>query len=1025
MVNGQLDVMLRQLHQVIGPGRLDELSDGQLLERFTVAHEDAAFAALVRRHGPMVLGVCRRVLHNLHDAEDAFQATFVVLLRRARALDRNGSIANWLYTVAYHAALKARAAAGRRRGERQIVDMPENRSACDAVWRDLQPVLDEELNRLPDKYRTPVVLCYLEGKTNEEAGRLLGWPTGTVKSRLARARELLRKRLSRRGVTLSAGLLGGLLVNQASAAVPAVLTDATLNTVVSLAAGQSVSTPVAALAEGVLQAMFVSKLKSASAVVLMVAAVLLGAGALAHQIRVPIALATPGEPAAPESTPRTMPDPTAHPAEPPKPADKKELTVAGRVLDAGGMPLADAPVAVVGSWMPQRRDGNYKQEVRLQGEGVLAQGKTDREGRYRLTVSSIAPPRFHRLHVLASAGGYGLGWRSFSPTTGLLDLELRLKPERIVSGQLVDLNGLPAAGVKGRVIGVNPTEAGAPGEAELEARRRAMAGDWRKQEGFQFADKLSVKDWPSWPQPIAADEQGRFLLKGFGSGQEVVLLIDDDRFARQELFLLTGDKKPAQEIRSSLVPAQWLEGKVVSEDTRQPMPNVWLTVSSYRQPDDPNQTSVGRPTVAQADEKGRFRVRLYPTDAYSAEVFATPGEPYLNVHLGGTSWPKGAVKHEIEITLPRGVLVKGKLTEAKSGEPIDQARLYFLPQYENNPQRRDNLVVPSYYPVYSAADGSFQLAVPPGPGHLIVTGPTKDFVYQTVSREQLRAGKEGGTARYHHGVVRLDLKPEEKPREVSVTLRRGVRLTGKVVGPDGQPVRRAVLFAPGVLFPSSGQTYVVGFPSENEAVPVTLADGTFELTNCDPDRTYRLFLLDLPSSGLGAGREVLFRGDNEVLGIHTSLEWVNSLLQEGKGRLGAVVEVSAKQAGDKPIVVKLQPCGSAEARFMDAQGKPVKPKLYLELVIEPGPSLKKALTQGVPAARTALLAAAAHPWQKSPLEADEQGRVTIPALISGATYRLKIYQGDATEGQVAFEKDFTVEAGKTLKLPDLVVPAPK
>ena len=180
------------------------LTDGQLLARFVATRDEPAFAALVRRHGPMVLGVCRRLLPRGPDAEDAFQATFLVLFRRARALDRGGSVANWLYTVAYHVALRARADAARRRQCERAVPRRDEAPAAD-VWSDLRPVLDEELTRLPDKYRAPVVLCYLEGKTNEEAGRLLGCPVGTVKGRLSRARDLLRARLARRGVTLSAG----------------------------------------------------------------------------------------------------------------------------------------------------------------------------------------------------------------------------------------------------------------------------------------------------------------------------------------------------------------------------------------------------------------------------------------------------------------------------------------------------------------------------------------------------------------------------------------------------------------------------------------------------------------------------------------------------------------------------------------------------------------------------------------------------------------------------------------------------
>jgi RNA polymerase sigma-70 factor (ECF subfamily) len=217
MGGGQLGIVVRHLHHLAGAPGLDGLSDGQLLERFARCGDQEAFTALVRRHGPMVFGVCRRVLRDGPDAEDAFQATFLVLFRRARSLRRGGSVANYLYTVAYHVALRARADAARRqRQERQVLDMPRAESQVEDVWRDLQPVLDEELNRLPEKYRAPVVLCYLEGKTNEEAARLLRCPTGTVKGRLARARDLLRARLARRGMALSAGALDAALAENAS-----------------------------------------------------------------------------------------------------------------------------------------------------------------------------------------------------------------------------------------------------------------------------------------------------------------------------------------------------------------------------------------------------------------------------------------------------------------------------------------------------------------------------------------------------------------------------------------------------------------------------------------------------------------------------------------------------------------------------------------------------------------------------------------------------------------------------------------
>ncbi len=178
-----------------GPG------DGELLERFIGHHDESAFSALVRRHGPMVLGVCRRVLNDWQRAEDAFQVTFLVLARKAESLTRPELLANWLHGVAYRIALKARSQAARQRAhERQAATMLPMESQSSESAQELREVLDKELDRLPEKYRAPLVLCYLEGRTNEEAARLLNCPIGSMSNRLARGRGLLRARLTRYGL---------------------------------------------------------------------------------------------------------------------------------------------------------------------------------------------------------------------------------------------------------------------------------------------------------------------------------------------------------------------------------------------------------------------------------------------------------------------------------------------------------------------------------------------------------------------------------------------------------------------------------------------------------------------------------------------------------------------------------------------------------------------------------------------------------------------------------------------------------
>jgi len=285
MTTGRRSEVLEHLRRAVLPRDGAGLSDGQLLADYLGRRDEAALAALVRRHGPMVWGVCRRTLRSHHDAEDAFQATFLVLVRKAASIVPRELVANWLYGVARQTALKARATAARRRGrERQVTEMAEPAAGEQDLWRDLQPLLDEELSRLSDRYRAVVVLCDLEGKTRKEAARQLGVPEGTVAGRLARARTLLAKRLAQRGVTLSGGALAAVLAQKAAAAVPASVVSSTIKAASVFAAGPAaatgvISVKVAVLTEGVLKAMLFRNLKTASAVLL--AVVLVGVGATA------------------------------------------------------------------------------------------------------------------------------------------------------------------------------------------------------------------------------------------------------------------------------------------------------------------------------------------------------------------------------------------------------------------------------------------------------------------------------------------------------------------------------------------------------------------------------------------------------------------------------------------------------------------------------------------------------------------------------------------------------------------------
>jgi RNA polymerase sigma factor (sigma-70 family) len=268
------DILIRLVHNVLRPQSASGVDDSRLLERWVAQRDEAAFEVLLWRHGPMVLSLCRRLLRDPPEVEDAFQATFLMFVRKAGTIRQRESVGSWLYKVAYRVAIRARSIAGRRRQrERPEVDVPVFDLGANAVWRDLRPVLDEEVHRLPERYRSPFVLCCLQGRTNAEAAVELGCPVGTILSRLAWARNRLRRRLQGRGITLGSTGLALLLAGDAArASVPPTLARSTLKAGLGYVAGNlqagSVSPGVISLAEGVMRTMFLKKWQTAAVAVL-------------------------------------------------------------------------------------------------------------------------------------------------------------------------------------------------------------------------------------------------------------------------------------------------------------------------------------------------------------------------------------------------------------------------------------------------------------------------------------------------------------------------------------------------------------------------------------------------------------------------------------------------------------------------------------------------------------------------------------------------------------------------------------
>jgi RNA polymerase sigma factor (sigma-70 family) len=288
-----------ELERIFQGETVSGLSEWQLLVRYLEHRDELAFAALVARHGPMVMGTCRRMLSGGADAEDAFQATFLVLVRRARTLGPRDAIGPWLHGVAARVSMRARAQAARRRrlepsgGELNVF------AAAAEPDAELAAIVDEEVSRLPEKYRLPILLCYVQGLTHEEAARQLEWPVGSVKGRLARARDLLRGRLLRRGIAPAAAILGSSIAREACAALDRTILEQTVRNCMKITLGQAsvdaVSISIASLVKGALSAMIVEKMKWAAFAVLAGGVTLAGAAVMARQ---------PGPPARPRTPAR-------------------------------------------------------------------------------------------------------------------------------------------------------------------------------------------------------------------------------------------------------------------------------------------------------------------------------------------------------------------------------------------------------------------------------------------------------------------------------------------------------------------------------------------------------------------------------------------------------------------------------------------------------------------------------------------------------------------------------------------------
>jgi RNA polymerase sigma factor (sigma-70 family) len=763
MGRGQSTAILDQFRTLFGVGALGPLSDEQLLDCFGSGGGEAsepAFAALVERHGPMVLGVCRRVLGDDHLAEDAFQATFLVLARRSRTIRDRDALGPWLHRVARRVARRSKVRSDRgRRRERPEAGEVAVMSEDLAERNEIRAVVDDEVDRLADSYRLPIVLCDLEGLTHEQAAQRLRWPVGTVKSRLARGRARLGDRLRRRG----------LAPEGTPASVPASLVALTARAAVRFAAARSAASlaasSVTSLAEKELLAMTLARWTLAGSI----AAV----GALAASTA--ILIAKPAQPTAPAPAP---PPTLAQAPVVQKPAPGPPvmiLTASGRVVDQAGRPIAGATV-FVREWSTWRTgwESDEQTAALMRGElipDVLATTRTDADGRFR--IEGVAAPAFpHRPEagksafpwdVVVLAEGHGVVHEHLTAVNQKRPLTLTLPSERPVVGRIVEPGGKPIAGATVRVNGV-----GRIGEDD---------------EHGQKTEGILNLAWSSVPLAASTDADGRFTLRGLPPEVQASLTFRAPGHAQDYCYYATTDRPPADLVDTTIRSGQTthenvpvrvgnltielkptdhsLVGRVVFEDGGKPAAGM--------------QVFRGQAPVGKTDASGRFRIDELTAGSFELHVSAweTEAAP-LAVRV---EMPEAPRIVERTFQLPRGVAIAGRVTDEATGQGVEGVELSFDHQLA-----RDEVWSFFGLSATTGKDGRYRLVVPAGRGRLNLVGTPPGY-----PPLPMRTVGESPEARFSRELEAV------KGREFSAdfTIPHGQRVVVRAIEGDGRPVEGA------------------------------------------------------------------------------------------------------------------------------------------------------------------------------------------------------------------------------------------
>jgi RNA polymerase sigma factor (sigma-70 family) len=763
MATAQLGTLLRHIHTLaVGP-RAPQRTDRQLLDDFAARRDESAFTALVARHGPMVLRVCRRVLGHEQDAEDAFQATFLVLARGAPSIRRREALADWLHGVAYRTAMKAKRGAARRRNHEARLRGRVPEAAPGPSWDEVQAVLDEEVRRLPEPFRAAFTLCVLEGKSGPQAAVELGCREGTVASRVARARQRLRRRLARRGIKLSA-LLAALSVaaGTGTAGVPALLTETAVRSGLLVAAGgtaaRDVPPHVAELAAGATRAMSLTKGTIATVVLLTAALFAAGVAGFARQGPAP-EKATPAAKAAAAPAPPTDAEPHGT-----KEGPKESLTFAGRVLDPDGKPVAGATLSVWTS--AAKRDAPRPRQT------------TGKDGRFRVSVrrADLQPQAV----VVATAEGYGLDWAELNGSAPEgREVTLRLPRDDVaINGRLINLEGRGVAGVVVQVRRVEKRADGGDLAQFIATKQQWARGNYVNGPAMK---KLRAEALPM-ATSVTTDADGRFRLTGFGRERVVHLQFGGGKiesFKAEVLTrtgpvtgLFTGNENDAAygaTFERLVPPCKSIVGTVREKASGKPVAGV--TVFCGR-------------GEARTDDRGRYRIDGVPKkNEYSVTARRVP---YFAATKSSVADTPGFEPVVADFDLERGLAIRGRVFDKKTGKPVRAGIDYHA--FADNPSLKNASGRDSGG--RSGADGSFAVTGLPGPGVLAVLADEDDYVKVEPDAGWKLVPGIRTIPRVAHAFVRID--PSEKdPQSATfeIALEPAAAVQASVVGPDGKPCR--------------------------------------------------------------------------------------------------------------------------------------------------------------------------------------------------------------------------------------------